>query len=110
MMLLPPKTAETPGINNLEIVKQDRFTQMADGLEAEIEEAKTLLDAVTHELKEKKLIITPELQKDLKLLEKSVADRDDGAKDRLVCPIDPDARMGKEFKWPPSRFLLALFT
>jgi transposase len=91
-----PKLAEKLGINNLQVVKQDRFTRLEEGLEKEIEEAKTLLDEVTTELKVRNIKVTPELQKDLELLEKAVADREDGAKDRLVSPIDPDARAGKK--------------
>jgi transposase len=90
------KIAEKLGSKELQVVKQDRFTRMEEGLEKEIVEAKTLLDGVTKELKDKKLKVTPQLQKDLELLEKAVADREDGVKDRLVSPIDPDARMGKK--------------
>ena len=32
----------------------------------------------------------------MNLLEKAVADREDGAEDRLVSPVDPDARMGRK--------------
>ena len=51
---------------------------------------------MTEELKIKRLKVTPELQKDLGLLEKAVADRAEGTEDRLVSPIDPDARGGKK--------------
>ena len=84
------------GLKDLQVVKQDKFTRMEEGLEKEIEGAKTLLDEVTTELKVRNIKITPEIQKDLELLEKAVADREDGAKDRLVSPIDPDARAGKK--------------
>ena len=90
------KLAEKLGIDDLQIVKQDRFTRMEEGLESEIVKAKKLMDDVTTELRDKKLKITPELQKDLELLEKAVADREEGAKDRLISPIDPDARSGKK--------------
>lgn len=90
------KLAEKLGIKDLQVVKQDKFTRMEEGLEKEIDEAKNLLDGVTKELSDKKLKVTPELQKDLELLEKAVADREDRAKDRLVSPIDADARMGKK--------------
>ncbi|MBI2850860.1 MAG: IS1182 family transposase [Chloroflexi bacterium] len=90
------KLAEKLGIKDLQVVKQDRFTRMEEGLEKEIDEARSLLDGVARELKDKKLRVTPELQKDLELLEKAVADRADEAKDRLVSPVDPDARMGKK--------------
>jgi IS5 family transposase len=88
--------AEKLGINNLRVVKQDRFTRMEEGLEQEVDKAKTLLDGITEEFRSKKIRITPELQKDLELLEKAVADREEEAKDRLVSPIDPDARAGKK--------------
>jgi IS5 family transposase len=40
--------------------------------------------------------------KDLELLEKAVADREEHAKDKLISPVDPDARMGKKTSktWP----------
>jgi transposase len=84
------------GIKDIEVVKQDRFTRMEEGLEKEIETAKTLLNGVAKELKDRRLKVTPELRKDLELLEKAVADREDEAKDRLVSPVDPSARMGKK--------------
>jgi IS5 family transposase len=90
------KLAENLGINDLQVIKQDRFTRMEEGLEKEIDEAKNLLDGVTKELKDKKLKVTPELQKDMELLEKAVADRAEEAKDRLVSPVDADARIGKK--------------
>jgi len=90
------RLAEKLGINDLQVVKQDKFTRMEEGLEAEIDEAKNLLDGVTKELKDRKLKVTAELQKDLELLEKAVADRADEAKDRLVSPVDPDARKGNK--------------
>jgi transposase len=90
------KLAEKLGVKDLQVVKQDRFTRMAEGLENEIDEAKKLMNGVTAELRDKRLKVTPELRKDLELLEKAVADRADEAKDRLVSPIDPDARMGKK--------------
>jgi IS5 family transposase len=54
------------------------------------------LDGVTLELKDNKLKLTPHLQTHLQLLEKAVADREDGVIDRLVSPVDPDARSGKK--------------
>ena len=90
------KLAEQLGIKDLQVVKQDKFTRIEEGLESEIDEAETLLDGVTKELKDKKIRVTPELQKDMELLEKAVADRADEAKDRLVSPVDSDARMGKK--------------
>jgi transposase len=84
------------GLTDMQMVKQDRFARKEDNLEEEIEQAGKLLDGVTQELKHRKLAVTPELQKDLGLLEKVIVDRDDGAKDRLVSPVDTDARAGKK--------------
>jgi IS5 family transposase len=91
-----PKTAEKLGMKDLQFTKQDRFRRMEEGLEQEIKSAKVLLDGVTNELKQGRLKATPELQKDLALLEKAVADREEGATDRLISPVDPDARAGKK--------------
>lgn len=88
--------AEKLGIKELQVVKQDRFTRMEEGLEKEIEQAKALLDGVTEELKPGKLMVTEGLKKDLELLEKAVADREDKRTDRLVSPVDPDARAGRK--------------
>jgi transposase len=78
------------------LVKQDRFTPKEEGLEKEVEEAKYLLDTVTGEFGKGSLEVSPELARSLEVLEKVVADREDEAKDRLVSPIDPDARAGKK--------------
>lgn len=78
------------------IRKQDRFTRMDEGLEEELVQARKLLDGVTSELSQGALRPTPELARSLELLEKAVADREDGAGDRLVSPSDPDARMGRK--------------
>jgi transposase len=92
-----PEVANRLDTQEPEIRKQDRFTRMEEGLEDEVAEAKKLLDAVTSELNNHKLSATPELVKDLGLLEKAaVGDRLDDATDRLVSPIDPDARSGKK--------------
>ncbi|MBN1189620.1 MAG: transposase, partial [Dehalococcoidales bacterium] len=88
--------AEKLGLKDMRFTKKDKFTRMEDDLAEEIKKAENLLDNVTQSLKDKKLIVTPELQKDLGLLEKAEADRDDKAKDRLVSPVDPDARAGKK--------------
>jgi IS5 family transposase len=69
---------------------------VAENLEAEVEDARHLLDGVTSELKQGNLRATPELSRSLELLEKAVNDREEGAKDRLVSPVDPDARAGKK--------------
>jgi IS5 family transposase len=73
-----------------------------EALQKEIEAAGTLLDSVTAELRAKKIKPTEELQKDLGLLEKAVADRGEHAKDKLISPVDPDARTGKKTgtTWP----------
>ena len=91
-----PQIAARLGLKELYFSKQDKFTRKEDNLAEEIEQAEKLLDAVTQELKDKKLTVSPELQKDLGLLEKAVADREEGAVDRLVSPVDPDARNGKK--------------
>jgi transposase len=90
------RIAEKLGLQDLKMNQQDRFTPREEGLKTELDAATTLLDQVTEELKNKKLKVTPELQKDLGLLEKAVADRDEGAEDKLVSPVDPDARGGKK--------------
>jgi transposase len=91
-----PKVTDRPGISEPPIRKQDRFSRMEESLEDEVTEAGKLLDAVTTELKQGNIEVTPELVKDLELLEKAVADREDGARDRLVSPVDTDARAGKK--------------
>jgi transposase len=91
-----PETADKMGLKELKTKKQDKFIKMEEGLAEEIKQAEKLLDEVTQELKTKKLKVTPELQKDLGLLEKAVEDRVEGATDRLVSPIDPEARAGKK--------------
>ena len=88
--------AEKLGLKDMLVTKQDKFSRKEDNLEEEIDQAEKLLDGVTQELKEKNLKVTPELQKDLGLLEKAVADREDESVDRLVSPVDPDARCGKK--------------
>ncbi len=91
-----PEVAEKLGIPEPQIKKQDRFTKVQEGLEQEVSEAKTLLDGVIAELKNGALKPTPELARSLELLEKVVADREEGATDRLVSPVDTDARMGRK--------------
>jgi transposase len=90
------KTAVKLGVRELRFEKEDRFIKEDVGLKNEIDKAKTLLDGVAKGLKEGKLHPIERLQKPLELLEKAVADRADGAKDRLVSPVDPDARAGKK--------------
>jgi IS5 family transposase len=90
------KVAVKLGVRELRFDKQDRFISKEVGLKNEIEEAKLLLDGVTQELKRGKLHPTDRLVERLEMLEKAVADREEGVKDRLVSPVDPDARMGKK--------------
>jgi transposase len=93
------KIAEQLGLKNAENVN---FSSTEEGLQQEIEAAGRLLDSVTDELRAKKISPTEELSKDLELLEKAVADRGEKAKDKLISPADPDARMGKKTSavWP----------
>jgi transposase len=90
------RMAEKLGLKDINLNQKDKFTPMEEGLKAELRVAATLLDAITEEFKNKKLKVSPELQKDLGLLEKAVADRSEGAEDRLLSPVDPDARGGKK--------------
>ena len=94
--------AEDLGAKELQKATPVKFTSGEEALQKEIEAAGTLLDRVTAELKAKKIKPTEELQKDLGLLEKAVADREENAKDKLISPVDPDARMGKKTStiWP----------
>ena len=95
------KIAERLGLKELENAKPVKFASPEEGLQQEIEAAGKLLDGVTAELKVKRINPTEELQKDLGLLEKAVADREENAKDKLLSPVDPDARTGKKTnnKW-----------
>jgi transposase len=96
------KIAERLGLKELQNAEQVKFSSTEEGLQKEIEAAGELLDSVTAELRVKKLIPNEELKKDLELLEKAVADREEHAKDKLLSPVDPDARMGKKTShtWP----------
>ena len=96
------KIAERLGLKKLQNAEQVKFASKEEGLQKEIEAAGELLDAVTDELILKKLIPNEELKKDLELLEKAVADREEHAKDKLLSPVDPDARRGKKTNnsWP----------
>ena len=95
------KIAERLGLKELQKAEQVKFASTEEGLQKEIEAAGELLDSVTAELKIKKLIPNEELKKDLELLEKAVADREEHAKDKLLSPVDPDARTGMKTnnKW-----------
>jgi transposase len=96
------KIAEKLGAEELQNASPVKFASSEEGLQKEIEAAGQLLDKVTAELKANKIKPTEELQKDLGLLEKAVADRSEHAKDKLISPVDPDARTGKKGNatWP----------
>jgi IS5 family transposase len=94
--------AERLGLRELANAEKVKFASTEEGLQKELEAACQLLDSVTAELKAKRISPTRELQKDLGLLEKAVADREKGAKDKLLSSVDPDARQGKKASttWP----------
>jgi IS5 family transposase len=94
--------AEKLGLKELQDAGSVKFTSPEEGLQKEVEAAGQLLDSVTAELREKRLVPDEELRKDLELLEKAVADREEHAKDKLLSPVDTDARMGKKAQklWP----------
>jgi IS5 family transposase len=94
--------AEKLGLKELQDARSVKFTSPEEGLQKEVEAAGQLLDSVTAELREKRLVPDEELWKDLELLEKAVADREEHAKDKLLSPVDTDARMGKKAQklWP----------
>jgi IS5 family transposase len=96
------RIAEKLGLKELQNAKKVEFASTEEGLQKEVEAAGELLDSVTAELRVKKISPTEELRKDLGLLEKAVADREEHAKDKLLSPVDPDARMGKKSSniWP----------
>jgi len=96
------RVAESLGLTDLQNAKKAKFTSAEEGLQKEIEAAGELLDSVTAELRARRISPTEELKKDLGLLEKAVADREENAKDKLVSPVDPDARQGKKTSttWP----------
>ncbi|OGO23613.1 MAG: hypothetical protein A2Z28_04505, partial [Chloroflexi bacterium RBG_16_51_9] len=96
------KVAEKLGLKDVQNGRNVKFASKEEGLREEIEAAGKLLDSVTNELRAKKISPTEELQKDLGLLEKAVADRGENAKDKLLSPVDPDARTGKKTNnsWP----------
>ena len=96
------RMARKLGIKELEKAEPVKFTSSPERLREEVEAAGKLLDCVTKELKRQRIKPTEELKKDLGLLEKAVVDRAEGAKDKLLSPVDPDARMGKKTAkvWP----------
>jgi IS5 family transposase len=95
------RIAEKLGPKELEKAEPVKFASPEEGLQQEIEAAGELLDGVTAELRVHKISLTEELKKDLELLEKAVVDRQEDAKDKLLSPVDPDARTGKKTnnKW-----------
>jgi len=90
------RIAKRLGLKELKNAESVKFASSPEGLQKEVEAAGILLDGVTKELKRKRIKPTEELKKDLELLEKVVADREKGAKDKLLSPVDPDARRGKK--------------
>jgi transposase len=88
--------AEKLGLKDAQFTKQDKYSRKEDNLEEEIDQAKTLLDGVTEELRQGKLKVNERLCDNINLLEKAIADREEGAEDRLVSPIDIDARAGRK--------------
>jgi transposase len=90
------KMAEELGAKELQDAAPVKFVSSEEALQKEVEAAGTLLDGVTAELRAKRIKPTEELQKDLALLGKAVADREEHAKDKIVSPVDPDARTGKK--------------
>ncbi|MFC1928368.1 IS1182 family transposase [Chloroflexota bacterium] len=96
------RVAASLGLTDLRNARKAKFTSAEEGLQKEIEAAGELLDRVTTELRARRLSPTDELKKDLGLLEKAVADREKGAKDKFISPVDPDARQGKKTgtTWP----------
>ena len=57
------RIADKLGIKEAQFTQQDKYTRMEEGLEKEINEAKTLLDNVTSELKQGNIKPNPELVK-----------------------------------------------
>ena len=96
------RVAKRLGLKEIKNSRQIKFASPEEGLQKEIEAVGKLLDKVTNELRARRIGPTEELKKDLELLEKVVADREEGAKDKLISPVDPDARMGKKTShaWP----------
>jgi transposase len=84
------------GAKELQNAAPVKFVSSEEALQKEIEAAGTLLDGVTAELRAERIKPTEELQKDLALLAKAVADREEHAKDKMVSLVDPDARTGKK--------------
>lgn len=102
------RVAKRLGLRDLQKASNVKFASTEEGLETEIEAAGRLLDKVTSELRAKRINPTEELQKDLELLGKAVADREEHAKDKLISLVDPDARQGKKasITWRVTRPIL----
>jgi len=96
------RVAGSLGLTDLQNARKAKFVSAEEGLQKEVEAAGELLDSVTAELRAKRINPTEELKKDLGLLEKAVTDREENAKDKLVSPVDIDARQGKKasITWP----------
>ena len=96
------RVAERLGLKDVQNAGQVKLGSTGEGLQQEVEAAGQLLDSVTAELRARRISPTKELQKDLGLLEKAVADREENARDKLVSLVDPDARQGKKTSttWP----------
>ena len=72
-MLFRSGLAEKLGLKELQDAGSVKYASPEDGLQKEVEASGQLLDKVTVELHEKKLVPNEELRKDLELLEKVVA-------------------------------------
>jgi transposase len=96
------RVAESLGLTDLQNAGKAKFASAEERLQKEVKAAGELLDSVTAELRARRISPTEELKKDLGLLEKAVADREENAKDKLVSPVDTDARQGKKASttWP----------
>jgi IS5 family transposase len=91
-----PRIADRLGSKEARFDQQDKYARKEDNLEEEIEQAKALFSEVSRELERGHLEASDRLSMGLDLLQKAVADREEGAEDRLVSPVDPDARMGRK--------------
>jgi transposase len=76
--------------------REQKYARMEEGLEKELSQSASLLDEVTRQMGQGKIRLTPEIQTNLELLEKAVSDRENESVDRLVSPVDPDARQGRK--------------
>ena len=90
------RIARKLGIKELEKAELVKFASSPEGLQNEVEAAGKLLDHVTKEIKRKRIKPTEKLDKDLELLEKVVVDREEGAKDKLLSPVDRMPGLGRK--------------